>query len=158
MGRIWRDYLEGLLERLLLREKPTRALLAVGEMDLAYAALVAKQIDSTFPHTSSILSQLERHGLIRSRPEGRIRYLELTEQGRKVSHALKGLMDLLGEPGRQWMRLDMLRRVINSNDGPSAAFRLGPLRRDLMNLRSSGDKDVAKVAEELDRLIQSKIR
>jgi DNA-binding MarR family transcriptional regulator len=150
--------LEGLLERLLLREKPAHALLAVREMDRPYAAMVAKQIDSTFPHTSSILSQLEKHGLIRSRPEGRIRYLELTEQGRKVSHALKGLMDLLGEPGRQWMRLDMLGRIINSDDDPNAAFRLGPLRRELMKLKSSDDQGVAKAAEELDNLIQAKIR
>jgi DNA-binding MarR family transcriptional regulator len=150
--------MEGLLERLLLREKPARALLAIGEMDRPYAAIVAKQIDSTFPHTSSILSQLEMHGLIISRPVGRIRYLELTDQGRKVSHALRGLIDLLGERGKQWTRLDMLGRVINSDNGPNAAFRLGPLRRELTRLRSSKDQEVARAAEELDRRIQAKIR
>ena len=41
------------LERLFLREKPVLAILAVGEIEHAYAALVAKRIDSTFPHTCS---------------------------------------------------------------------------------------------------------
>ena len=45
------------LDWLFLKEKPTLALLAVGELDPAYAALVSKKIDSTFPYTSSILSQ-----------------------------------------------------------------------------------------------------
>ncbi len=37
------------LQRLFLREKPVLALLAVGEMESAYAAMIAKRIDSTFP-------------------------------------------------------------------------------------------------------------
>lgn len=150
--------MEGSLERLILREKPALALLAVGEMNRAYAALVAKQIDSTFPHTSSILSQLEEHGLIRSRPEGRVRYLELTEQGRKVSSTLRNLIELLREPGEQWMMLDVLEQIIISDSGPNAAIRLGPLRRELTKLRSSGNQEIARAAEELDRQIREKLK
>lgn len=149
--------MEGSLERLILREKPALALLAVGEMDQAYAALVAKQIDSTFPHTSSILSQLEEHGLIRSRPEGRVRYLELTEQGKKVSNALRSLIELLRVPREQWTRLDMLEQIVVSDNGPDAALRLGPLRRELTKLRSSGNLEIARAAEELDQQIRAKI-
>jgi hypothetical protein len=36
------------LVRFFLREKPTLALLAVEEMEPAYAALITKRIDSTF--------------------------------------------------------------------------------------------------------------
>jgi hypothetical protein len=52
------------LQRLFLREKPVLTLLAIGEMESesAYAAMIAKHIDSTFPHTSSILSELDRRG------------------------------------------------------------------------------------------------
>ena len=76
------------LQRLFLREKPVLAILAVGEMEPAYAAMIAKRIDSTFPHTSSILSELEAQGLIKSRPDGRIRYLELTDRGKKLPRPL----------------------------------------------------------------------
>lgn len=147
------------LERIFLREKPTQALLAVGEMNPAYAAKVAKRIDSTFPHTSGILSQLEGHGLIRSRPEGRVRYLELTERGKKVATALKGLSDLLREPDAKWMLLERLKQVVASEDGGSAAaLRLGPLRRDLAKLKDAGDEELARAADELDGAIVAALR
>lgn len=147
----------GSLERLLLREKPSRALLAIGEMDQAYAAMVAKQIDSTFPHTSSILSQLEESGLIKSRPEGRVRYLELTERGKKVAHILKNLIELLNEPGLRLRRIDMIRQAIESTHEGDSALKLGPLRRDLAKFKFSGNIGLVKAAEELDRQIIFKI-
>lgn len=143
----------GSLKRLFLQEKPTRALLAVGEMDHAYAAIVAKQIDSTFPHTSAILSQLEERGLIKSRPEGRVRYLELTDDGKKVAFALKNLIELLQVPNVGWKRLDTLRRIVNSYHGINAAFCLGPLRRDIAKLMSSEDAELGRASEELDASI-----
>lgn len=147
----------GPLERLLLREKPSRALLAIGEMDQAYAAVVAKQIDSTFPHTSSILAQLEESGLIKSRPEGRVRYLELTERGKKVAHIVKNLIELLHEPCARFRRLDVIRQAIESAHDRDSALKLGPLRRDLAKFKFSGDTGLVKAAEELDRQVISKI-
>ena len=144
------------LDRIFLREKPTQALLAVGEMNPAYAAKVAKRIDSTFPHTSSIISQLEEHGLIRSRPEGRVRYLELTERGKKIATALKGLSDLLREPDAKWTTLEKLKQIVASEvaeGGSAAALRLGPLRRDLARLKETGDEEIARAAGELDGII-----
>ncbi|MFB3766221.1 MAG: winged helix-turn-helix domain-containing protein [Methanotrichaceae archaeon] len=146
------------MERLLLREKPSRAILAIGEMDRAYAAMVAKQIDSTFPHTSSILSQLEECGLIKSRPEGRIRYLELTDRGKKVAYTLRNLIELLNEPGAQWRHVDAIRQAINLGHGQDSALKLGPLRRDLAKFKFSGDAGLVTVAEELDRQIISAIK
>lgn len=144
------------LERIFLREKPTQALLAVGDMNPAYAAVVAKRIDSTFPHTSSILSQLEEHGLIRSRPEGRVRYLELTERGKQIASALRDLKDLLRKPDAKWMVLERLKQI-TASDGHSASaaavLRLGPLRRDLARLKSMGDEELAIAAGELDKQI-----
>jgi DNA-binding MarR family transcriptional regulator len=144
------------LERIFLREKPTQALLAVGDMNPAYAAVVAKRIDSTFPHTSSILSQLEKHGLIRSRPEGRVRYLELTERGKQIASALRDLRDLLKEPDAKWTVLERLRQIIASDESSAsaaAALRLGPLRRDLARLKGMGDEELAMAAVELDKRI-----
>jgi DNA-binding MarR family transcriptional regulator len=146
------------LERIFLREKPTQALLAVGEMNPAYAAKVAKRIDSTFPHTSGILSMLEEHGLIRSRPEGRVRYLELTERGKKIAMALKCLSGLLREPDAKWMLLERLKQVVASEEGSCAALRLGPLRRDLAKLKEAGDEELALAAGELDAAIFDALR
>jgi DNA-binding MarR family transcriptional regulator len=144
------------LERLLIREKPALALLAVEEMEPAYAAIVAKRIDSTFPHTSSILSQLEDFGLIRVRPEGRVRYLQLTERGKRVANALRELCQLLKEPKEQWKSLERLLPIAASdNKNPLC---LGPLRRDLAKLKSGGDDEIRLAAEELDGLILAALR
>jgi DNA-binding PadR family transcriptional regulator len=141
------------LERLFLREKPVLAILAVGELEPAYAALVAKRIDSTFPHTISIISQLEAQGLIKSRPQGRIRYLELTDRGKRVAKVLRELSDLLQRPDAQWRRLEKIKQIAASENGPGAALRLGPLRRDISKLNGQGDEELSLAAEELDMVI-----
>jgi DNA-binding MarR family transcriptional regulator len=144
------------LDWLFLREKPTLALLAVEELDPAYAALVAKRIDSTFPYTSSILSQLEEQGMIRARPEGRVRYLELTSRGRKVTTGLKSLMDSLRTPGVHQRKAERLRELISSEKNGSE-LELGPLRRDIFKLKSLGDEELIKTADELDQMILAAI-
>jgi DNA-binding MarR family transcriptional regulator len=150
------------LQRLFLREKPVLALLAIGEMESesAYAAMIAKCIDSTFPHTSSILTGLESQGLVKSRPEGRIRYLELTDRGRRIARALQELSDLLRKPDAMMQRLERLRKIISLTEdpGPGAAFRLGPMRRDLAKLKGLGDPMMRKAAEELDNEIAAIVR
>lgn len=142
------------LGRFFLREKPTLVLLAVEEMEPAYAAIITKRIDSTFPHTSSIISELEEHGLIKSRPEGRIRYLELTDRGRRIAKALRELKEMLQKPDLQWNRLERLgemqRKAIETGKSP---LNLGPLRRDLAKLKGQGDDELRRAAEDLDRLI-----
>ena len=146
------------LQRLFLREKPVLALLAVGEMQSAYAAMIAKSIDSTFPHTSSILSELEAQGLVKSRPVGRIRYLELTDRGKRIAKALRELSDLLRHSDAMTERLERLRKTALQREGPGAAFRLGPLRRDLAKLKGLGDATLRKAAEELDNEIAAFVR
>ena len=141
---------------LFLREKPTLALLALEELDPAYAALVAKRIDSTFPYTSSILSQLEEQGLIRARPEGRVRYLELTSRGKKVTTGLKSLIDALRAPGVHQRKVERLRELISS-DKTGSELELGPLRRDIFKLKSLGDEELIKTADELDQMILAAI-
>jgi hypothetical protein len=143
------------LERLFLREKPVLALIAVDELEHAYGALVAKHIDSTFPHTCSIFRELEAQGLIKSRPEGRINYLELTARGKSVVKALRELSELLQRPDAIRQRLERLQRMVSSTGEQDAILRLGPLRRDLAKLESQGDGLLAKDAEELDKAIVS---
>jgi DNA-binding MarR family transcriptional regulator len=143
------------LERLFLREKPVLALIAVDEIEHAYGALVAKHIDSTFPHTCSIFRELEAQGLIRSRPEGRINYLELTARGKSVVKALRDLSELLKGQDAMRQRLERLQQIIFATGEQDAGLRQGPLRRDLAKLKSQGDELLAKDAEELDNAIVS---
>ena len=143
------------LERLFLREKPVLALITVDEIEHAYAALVAKRIDSTFPHTCSIFRELEAQGLIKSRPEGRINYLELTTRGKSVVKALRDLSELLKRQDAMRLRLEKLQQMISANGEQDAGLHLGPLRRDLAKLKSQGDELLAKDAEELDKAIAS---
>ena len=141
------------LQRLFLREKPSLAILALSEMEPAYAAQIAKHIDSTFPHTSSILGDLEKQGLISSRPEGRVRYLMLTDRGRRVAGALRELSDLLHKPDAMMQRLERLKELASSAGGPEDYIILGPLRRDLAKLMALDDPELRQGAEELDRKI-----
>ena len=141
------------MRRLFLREKPTLALLTLREMEPIYAAQIAKYIDSTFPHTTTILGELEEHGLITSRPEGRVRYLELTERGRLVAEALKELSELLHGPDAMMQRLERLEEIVSAAGGPEAYLILGPLRRDLAKLMAIENPRLREGAEELDRRI-----
>lgn len=141
------------LERLFLRDKPVSAILAVGEIENAYAALIAKRIDTTVPYTCSILRELEERGLVSSRPEGRINYIELTDRGRKVVQALHELSDIFSEPDAQRQRLERLKQLVCRAEEKKSALCLGPLRRDLARIIRQGNEAVLRDAQELDRIV-----
>jgi len=145
-------------EFFFLREKPSMALLAVRDLDPAYASMVAKTIDSTVPHTLKILAEMEVQGLISSRPEGRIRRLDLTKHGERAASAISNLMEVLGQELEDplWKKLARLEELVGDAKGlrrEAAAFRLGPLRRDLARLKGSEDEELRSAAEALDLAI-----
>lgn len=82
-------------DNLFLQEKPTLALLAIWSHKRTYASVVTKEINSTFAHTTKILSKMEELGLVRFTVDGRIKYVELTEYGLEVVDALKQLITSL---------------------------------------------------------------
>ena len=84
-------------EKLFLQEKPTLALLFIGSMGKTYASVISKEIDSTFAHTTRILTKMEQCGLIRFTFEGRIKFVELTEYGTEVETALKEFRDIIAK-------------------------------------------------------------
>jgi len=79
-------------EQLFLQEKPALALLTISSFQKTYASVITKEINSTFAHTTKILSKMEQHGLVKFTVEGRVKYVELTEQGSDVVEALKNLI------------------------------------------------------------------
>ncbi|MDD1732854.1 MAG: hypothetical protein LUQ53_02645 [Methanothrix sp.] len=144
------------MRRLFLREKPALALIAIEEMENAYAAQVARRIDSTVPHTCSILAEMEAEGLISSRPVGRVNYLKVTDRGRNLALALRQLIKILEKPDAMRQRLERLRKMA-SQEGQeeTACLRLGPLRRDLARIIEQGDGALQDEARELDGMISS---
>lgn len=84
-------------EKLFLQEKPTRTLLFIGSTGKTYASVISKEIDSTFAHTTRILSKMEQSGLIRFTFEGRIKFVELTKYGEEVEAALKDFRNIISE-------------------------------------------------------------
>ncbi|WMW23093.1 MarR family transcriptional regulator [Methanolobus mangrovi] len=83
---------KGYAEQLFLQEKPTLALLAIWSLQKTYASVITKEINSTFAHTTKILSKMEDHGLVQFSVEGRVKYVELTEHGYRVVDSLKNLI------------------------------------------------------------------
>lgn len=79
-------------EQLFLQEKPTLALLAIWSFQKTYASVITKEINSTFAHTTKILSKMEEYGLVQFSVEGRVKYVELTDHGYRVVEALKNLI------------------------------------------------------------------
>lgn len=140
-------------ERLLLKEKPCQALLAIFELDQAYASLISKKIDSTFAHTLRILSQLEQAGLVSTRAEGRVRHVELTGPGRRAAEALRMLREAIEDAAEGKKRIKRIHELIDAAENATGDRELlaGPLRRDLALLRSIAD------SKEID-LLESRIR
>lgn len=132
------------------------ALIAIEEMENAYAAQVARRIDSTVPHTCSILAEMQAEGLISSRPVGRVNYLKVTDRGRNLALALRQLMKILEKPDAMRQRLERLRNMA-SQEGQeeTACLRLGPLRRDLARIIEQGDGALQDEVRELDGMISS---
>ena len=168
--------MKGRLEFFFLREKPTMALLAIRDLDPAYASAVAKRIDSTVPHTLKIIIEMEGQGLVTSKLEGRIRRVELTEHGQAAAAAVSGLISALGEEpgsasragskarGPLWTRLARLEEAFRKGESlppGEAELLLGPLRRDLARLKQrgaeDGDEDLQTAAEALDESLRKAI-
>lgn len=169
-------------EQLFLQEKPVLALLAIWSFQKTYASVITKEINSTFAHTTKILSKMEEHDLVRFSIEGRVKYVELTEHGYKVVDALKDLIIALeGEmaesleeeieeqkaapafnPGSLEDRISRLHDNINSvfeetqyngADPDSVRRKIGPFSRDIQLLINSIEQHQDELDDaSLDRL------
>ncbi len=77
----------------LLRKKPALTLIKLRDRRTRwYPSLLAKEVDCTYPHMIRIISALEKEGLVRTKKEGRTKYVELTEKGDELAHDLEGLV------------------------------------------------------------------
>ena len=84
------------IENMFLREKPARILLAIAAQDKPYASIISKEVDTTYAHTTSVLSEMEHYGLISTNQDGRVKYIELTNLGKNIAEELRVLIGIFG--------------------------------------------------------------
>jgi len=83
------------LKQMFLQKKPCSILLAASRLDKPYISVLMKEADTTFAHTTNILSDMEAYGLIEMASEGRMKYVKLTAMGKELARSLKSIDGLL---------------------------------------------------------------
>ncbi len=83
------------IKQMFLQKKPCQILLAVPRLKKPYISILMKEADTTFAHTTNILSEMESYGLIEFASEGRIKYVKLTGTGKELERSLRTIDSLL---------------------------------------------------------------
>ncbi len=84
------------LKQMFLQKKPCQILMAAYRLDKPYISVLMKEADTTFAHTTNILSEMEAYGLICFIIEGKIKYVKLTSLGRELARSMRSVDSLLG--------------------------------------------------------------
>lgn len=74
------------LKELFFNRKTVEILLSMLDTEKPrYPKVIAEEVGSIYPHVFNILKELEEVGLVESYKEGRIRFIRLTDEGRKIT-------------------------------------------------------------------------
>lgn len=117
------------LKQMFLQKKPCLILLAAFRIDKPYVSVLMKEADTTFAHTTNILSDMEAYGLIQFATEGRMKYVKLTRIGRELARSLNSINGLLEGRGtaknlkKLEIRLDLLEAAIKANNSDGKAYK-----------------------------------
>ncbi|WP_424356615.1 hypothetical protein [Methanocella sp. MCL-LM] len=84
------------LKQMFMQKKPCLIFLAISRVEKPYVSTLMKEADTTFAHTTNILSDMEACGLVEFVAEGRVKHVKLTKRGKEVSKALMKLEGILG--------------------------------------------------------------
>ena len=79
------------LNKLFLRSKPVKMIISL-KKGPKYATQVSKEIDCTYSHTVKLLDELETLKLVTFKKQGRIKIIELTENGEDLAHSIEGVL------------------------------------------------------------------
>ena len=90
---------------LFLRSKPTKLLLALasGDKRAKYVSTLSREINCTYSHTIRLLELFKNLGLVKFIKVSRVKYIELTEEGKELVHELEGVV-------RKLSKIDMRRK------------------------------------------------
>ncbi len=82
-----------IFKELFLQEKPAEMLVFLKKGDNPnYATEVSKGVDCTYSHTIKVLDKFEELELVEFSKEGRVKLIELTDDGEEIAHDLEGLV------------------------------------------------------------------
>lgn len=154
-----------------MQNKPCAILLAIPRSEKPYVSVLMKEADTTFAHTTNILSDMEAYGLVEFVSEGRMKYVKLTRRGRDILKSMQSLDGALcgGDLLRDLKRLEarvsgiearlkagelserMTKRTVKSMEEISA--RSGIIERDAPLFHNERlDYEVKVMKERLDYL------
>ena len=78
------------------RRKPAMILVALRRQTKnRYGSVLAKEVDCTYSHAVKILQEMESAKLVNFEKQGRIKTINLTENGAKVAEFIDRIKDLL---------------------------------------------------------------
>jgi DNA-binding MarR family transcriptional regulator len=84
---------------LFLREKPAKLLLALGTTSKKpkYVSTLSREINCTYSHTVRLLDEFRKFGLVKFMKVSRVKYIELTEEGKDLMLQLEGIVRKLSK-------------------------------------------------------------
>lgn len=85
-----------MLQGLFLRSKPVKMLMSLKDGP-KYATIISKEVDCTYSHTVKVLSQFEKNGIVSFEKKGRIKTIELTEDGQELAQAVEEVLRKLSK-------------------------------------------------------------
>lgn len=91
MHRIIMQTEENKLVKLFLRTKPVKILISL-KNGPKYATQISKEIDCTYSHTVKLLDDFKKQNLVTFKKQGRIKIIDLTEDGQDLTHSVEGVL------------------------------------------------------------------
>ncbi len=82
---------ETYMTKLFLRLKPVKILITL-KQGPKYATQISKDVDCTYSHVVKLLDELQSLGLLSFKKQGRIKIIELTEDGMDLAHSIEGVL------------------------------------------------------------------
>ncbi len=143
------------IEEFLFQEKPVKAILALKKAEKPlYAAIISKEIDSTYAHTLNVLSMLKELKLVSFQENGRIKQVFLTEVGLEVAKVIESLSELFKLSELEY-RLDLLYekeikgKLREDIDKKTVVGRLDNYKGELERIIKEEPQNISQLAEKL---------
>ncbi|OPY30264.1 MAG: hypothetical protein A4E28_00379 [Methanocella sp. PtaU1.Bin125] len=130
-----------------MQNKPCAILLAIPRSDKPYVSVLMKEADTTFAHTTNILSDMEAYGLVEFVSEGRMKYVKLTRRGRDILKSLQSLDGALG--GGDLLR--SLKRLETRVSGIEARLKAGELSERMRKRTAKSLEEIAARSALIER-------
>jgi len=148
------DTKEG-IEEFFFQEKPVKAILALKRANKPlYAAIISKEIDSTYAHTLEVLSMLKELKLVSFHEEGRIKLVFLTEVGLEAANVIENLLELFKLSELEY-KLDLLYekdikgKLREDIDKKHVLGRLDNYKAELERIIKENPQNISQLAEKL---------